>query len=442
MHFSAGSAVFGTAGTVDLTSATPAVSATSSAKTVTVQFATAKTTDVTARFVLLPLNCIDVDFNMHVEFEDGFYETFAIGSKTLDIAAGVRKSNTWTLGTGVMSNAPWGWYFVASGTNIGTAISAAKTALGSNDVKLYLESSPSESMNYATTARIYPTGSIWIDSNPANMKPTIEQGAVTFFEPKKDATIETLSVKNVNLYAKDALSDSYLFYISSTEYTGVSVGSLEFDNCTFSNYKHSFVRIVSGLSSGARIGRVSMNNCVHKVKSTYSGAVAFVHLSNNLDRVYELSITNCTFEGMACFLYHNLSSGNQESPFVLTFENNTVANTKTSSSNKYFFNIQNAISGTTSIRNNLFVGSNGNDGLTYRMIKEGNTSKFTNTFSNNWYAPDWLNFTVDSGSGCLNFLTNDSASNSAALCPGAGSSDFTVSTSDVKTASAGDPRWL
>lgn len=441
VHFSAGSGVFTTAGTVDLTSADPSVIATSTAKTVSVEYATAKNTDVTARFTLFPLSCSDVDLNIHVEFEDGFYETFAAGSMTLNIAAGARKSNSLTLGNGVASSAPWGWYFVAAGSNIGSAITAAKSALASDAVKLYLESSPSSSLSYTTSARIFPTSSIWIDSNPANMKPTITQGAVTMFEPKKDATIETLSVKNVNLVASTSLSESYVLYISSTDYTGVSVGSIVFDNCTFTDYKNAFLRTVSSISGGFSIGSITMNNCIYKVKSSYSGNYGLVHSPDNAGKIGAITFTNNTFVGMGCFLYLNLSSSNQVNPFVLTIENNTIGNTKTCS-NKYFVNIQNAISGTTSIRNNLFVGSNGNTDAN-RIMAEGAPANFTNTFSNNWYTSDWFTFSIDSSKTTyMNFLTDQSTLTNAALCPNYASSDFTVAASDVKTAMAGDPRWL
>lgn len=441
VHFSAGSGVFTTAGTVDLTSATPSVSATSTAKTVTVEYATAMSTDVTARFTLFPLSCSDVDFNIHVEFEDGFYETFAAGSMSLDIAAGARKSNSLTLGSGTASSAPWGWYFVAAGSNIGSAITAAKSALASDAVKLYLESSPSSSLSYTTSARIFPTSSIWIDSDPANMKPTITQGAVTLFEPKKDATIETLSVKNVNLVANTSLSESYVFYISSTDYTGVSVGSIVFDNCTFTDYKQAFLRTVSSISGGFSIGNITMNNCIYKVKSSYSGNYGLVHSPDNAGKIGALTFTNNTFVGMGCFLYLNLSSDNQTDPFVLTIENNTIGNTK-ACTNKYFVNIQNAVSGTASVRNNLFVGSNANTDAN-RIMAEGAPAKFTNTFSNNWYTSDWLTFTIDeSKTTYMNLLTDQSTLTNAALCPNYASSDFTVAASDVKTAAAGDPRWL
>ena len=440
VHFSAGSGVFTWNGTVDLTADDPVVTPSTTRKTMTVVFNTARTTDVTARFTLFPLSCTDVDFNIHVEFEDGFYETFAMGTKSLNVAAGVRKSNTFVLGNGTPSQAPWGWYYLASGgkVNDGTVISNAKAVAGGNgkDVKLYLEPGGT----FSSTSRINPTSSFMIDSDPSN-KPTLTQSAVTLFEPTTDAHIETLSVKNVNLVASNSLSESYVFYISNSGYTGITVGSIVFDNCTFKDYKNAFIRTVSGISGGFSIGSITMNNCIYKVKSSYSGNYAFLHLPDNAGKVDAITLTNNTFEGVGCFLYFNMSSGNQVNPFVLTFENNTIANTK-QCSNAYYVNIQNAISGTTSVQNNLFVGSNANTAAN-RIMAEGKPENFTNTFSNNWYTSDWMTFTIDtSKTTYMNFLTDESSMNNSALCPGYASGNFTLSASDVKSAGAGDPRWL
>ncbi len=449
VHFSAGSGVFTTAGTVDLTSATPSVSATSTAKTVTVEYATAKSTDVTARFTLFPLSCSDVDFNIHVEFEDGLYETFAAGSMTLNIAAGARKSNSLTLGSGVASNAPWGWYFVASGNivNDGTIISNAKAVPGGNgkDVKLYLEPGGT----FSTSARINPSATFMMDSDPAN-RPTINQGSAAIFTPKTDNSyIETISIKNINLVAGSSLGNSYVLWTSDETSASITIGSIEFDNCTMRDYKDALVMTkISGSSSrttAVTIGSIIINNCIYKAKSSYTGSYALLNLDNSgstRDKVDAVTFTNNTIEYVGAFLKLNTNSATQGSDsFALTVENNTFANMKACSTNG-FFDIINGIKGTASVQNNLFVGTNANTG-TRRVLREGNSSNFTNTFANNWYTVEWLTFTPDSSSGnMLNFLTDQSTLTNAALCPNYASSDFTVAASDVKTAAAGDPRWL
>lgn len=439
VHFSAGSAVFATAGTVDLTADSPAVSAGAKVKDVSVEFASAVSSDVTARFALLPLSCTDVDFNIHVVFEDGFYETFAIGSKSLDIAAGKRKCNTFVLGNGTVSQAPWGWYFVAKGTNLGTAIFNARNSSGTGEARMWLESSPTESYTYATSSILKLRKSVWIDSDPANMNPSITQGATALFYPYKNSIIETISIRNVNLMPKADLNESYIFRINSADSTGVHVGDIVFENCSFTAYKNCVVRLQA---SDSKIETITFNNCIYQAHANFSTGYALLHLPNNGNRLDALTIKNSTFGVVACLMYLNLNSTNQVNPLSITMENSTFANWK-ASSNKYMFNIQNAIGGITSIKDNLFVGSNANTGVTFGMIKEGAPAKFTNIFSNNWYTSDWLTFTVNTSSGYQNYLTNQSTLLNSALCPNYASSDFTVAAgSDVRAAGAGDPRWL
>ncbi|MBQ7610390.1 MAG: DUF5123 domain-containing protein [Bacteroidales bacterium] len=441
VHFVAGTGVFTWNGTVDLTADDPEVSPNNLRRTMSVVFNTARTSDVTARFALFPLSCTDVDFDIHVEFEDGFYETFALGSRSLNVAAGVRKSNTFVLGKGTASQAPWGWYFVASGTTIGnTLVTSGKNALGGNgvDSKLYFE--PGGTFETGS-AKLAPTSSLYIASDPDN-KPTFTQKVSSLLLPAKDASIETISFQNINLVAQMSLSESNILYVSDASLTGISIGSIVFDGCSFTDYKNSLIRTVSGLGS-ISIGSVSMNNCIYTVKSSYNGATALIHLINNTDKVDALTMTNNTLVGLGYILYHNLSSANQVNPFVLTFENNTMGNMKSCPSMNAFFVFQNAISGSVSIQNNLFAGSNGHT-KDNRMLQEGNPAKFTNVLDNNWYAPDWLTFAIDnSKTSYINFLTDDSTMNSSELCPGYASGNFTVSaSSDVKDAGAGDPRWL
>ena len=495
VHFTAGSEVFATAGTVDLTADNPAVSAGTKVKDVSVEFASAVSTDVTARFALLPLTCTDVEFNIHVVFEDGFYETFAIGSKSLDIAAGKRRSNTFALGNGTASQAPWGWYFVKKGTSINnTLVNKAIAGTVNGEAKLWLESNSSSSQAFTAGERLDISQSLWIASDPDNVHPTITPSYAALVRPTSDSNIETISFENVNLAAKTTNSYCYvldvpasitgaeigdiifkncslkdfktnLVYVASpttinsitfkdTEITttvgcgylihvkGVTgaaeIGNVLFDNCTITDFTNGFVRFES--SSEAKIASLTINGCVVKPSSSL-GTLAMLH-SIKADAV---TFKNSTFEVVACFMYNTMAATEQTVPFALTVENNTFANMKANSSNKYMFYAQNNVQVVNTFRNNLFVGSNGYDETTeFAILRVGSVaSKYSETVENNWYTSDWKTYTPKTGTGYYEMLTNESTLLNAALCPRYASSDFTVAAgSDVRAAGAGDPRWL
>ena len=495
VHFSAGSAVFATAGTVDLTADDPAVSEGTKVKDVCVEFASAQSTDVTARFALLPLSCTDVDFNIHVVFEDGFYETFAIGSKSLNVAAGKRKSNTFALGDGTASKAPWGWYFVAKNTNINnTLVTNAIAGTVNGEAKLWLESDPSSTLAYNATVRLDISQSLWISSNPNNAHPTITPQYAALVRPKSSTSVETISISNVDLAAKTANSSCYVFDIPST-ITDAVVGDIIIDNCLIKDFKTSLVYIASpatvgsitikdceitttvganyliyvkgvtgaveigdvtfdnseiteitnGIvrfdsSSGAKMESFTMDGCVVKPSSSL-GTLAMLH-SIKTDAV---TFKNNTFEVIACFMYYTMAGSDQTKAFALTVENNTFANMMANSSNKYMFYAQNNVQIVNSFKNNLFVGSNGyDDSAEFAILRVGSVaSKYSETVENNWYTSDWKTYTPKTGTGYYEMLTNESTLLNAALCPGYASSDFTVAAgSDVRAAGAGDPRWL
>ena len=495
VHFSAGSAVFATTGTVDLTADNPSVSGGSKVKDVSVEFASAQSTDVTARFALLPLSCTDVDFNIHVVFEDGFYETFAIGSKSLNISAGKRKSNTFVLGEGTASKAPWGWYFVAKGTTLGnTLVSNAIAGTVNGDAKLWLESNPTSSEAYTAGARLDISQSLWIASDPNNVQPTITSNYATLIRPKTDSNIETISLKNVIVTPKADNASSYVFDVPST-ITGAVIGDIVIENCSLQNFKSNIVYInspttinsitfkdveiastvsnsyliyvksvtgavdlgdvlfkncaITGItncisrfesSTGAKMSSITLDGCIIKPSSSL-GTLAMLHALKS-DAVI---LKNNTFEVIACFMYYTMGGSEQTKSFALTVENNTFANTKANNSNKYMFYAQNNVKIVNTFRNNLFVGSNGYDSSAeFTILRVGSVaSNYSATVENNWFTSDWKTYTTKTGTGYYDMLTNQSTLLNAALCPGYASSDFTVAAgSDVRAAGAGDPRWL
>ena len=450
VYFEASDKVFTTAGSIDLTNHSNSVAASSSARSVRLVYPSPQSSSkVSARFVLLPIDCSSVDFNIDVVFEDESYERFSFAGKTISTVPGDRFVNSVKLGEGIAGELPKGYRLVSAGTNIATAISDASSA-GDEEIKLWLDSSPSESVAYNTTSRINPRKSLWIKSDPANMKPTITIGAAAAISPKTGCDIETLHFENIIFKQSDSGAGDFL-YIDTSQGAdeSVSIGNLEIENCEFTNFKYSLVRTSKPTSGGMKIDRIIFNNSIWTAKSSFDGGRAWLHLVNNADKMREIKITNSTVIGNGCLMYCNMNSSSKVD-IDYAFRNCTFGNTKnTSSSNNYFISIvSGTLKGSVELSKNLFAGTNTlKSGVTsYILLREGSNSNYANTLEQNWYTASWQNgWNIDlkSKNYLFNFLTNKSSTDNSALVPGYASGDFTVTPgSDVYNDGIGDPRWI
>ncbi len=447
--FEASSAVFAVAGSLDATADAPAVTASKYSKSVTMEYASAQSaSNLSARFVLLPVECEATDFYIDIVYEDQSYERFTFSGKALDAKAGQRFTNAVKVGEGQTSSIPKGYRLVSAGANIATAISDAIKA-GDDVVKLWLESSPSTSVEFKTTSRIFPTRSIYIKSDPANKKPTITIGAKAALSPKTGCNVETIHFENIIFKANDSGED--FIFIDTTQSGGadnVSIANLEIENCEFTNFKYSIVR-TSSLSAGMKVDRIVFNNSIWTSKSTFDAARAWIHIVNNADKMREIKITNSTIIGCGCLLYTNMNSSSKVD-IDYDFSNCTFGNTKnTSSSNNYLLSIvSGTLKGKVAVKENLFAGTHTlKSGVTsFMLLREGSLTNYTNTIADNYYTATWRGtWTIDltSKNYLLDILTNQTEKDNAALVPGAAGGDFTVAAgSDVYVNQIGDPRWI
>lgn len=446
----ASSAVFAVKGILDATADAPAVSASEFTKSVTVEYPSVQSaSNLSARFVLLPVDCEATDFHIDIVYEDQSFERFTFSGKTISADAGSRYTNSVKVGEGQTSDIPKGYRLVSAGANIATAISNAITA-GDEVVKLWLESSPSTSVAFSTTSRIFPTRSIYISSDPANKKPTITIGASAAISPKSNCNIEMLHFENVIFKQSDTGAGDFL-YIDTSQETGannVSIGSLEIENCEFTNFKYSLVR-TSSLTAGMKIDRIVFNNSIWTSKSSFDAARAWIHLVNNADKMREIRITNSTLIGCGCLLFTKMNNTSKVS-IDYTFSNCTFGNTKnTSSSNNYLFNIESGtLTGKVAVKENLFAGTHTlKSGVTdFMLLREGSNSNYVNTIADNYYTATWRgtwNIDLTSRNYLFDILTNQTQTDNAALVPNAAAGDFTVASgSDVYVNQIGDPRWI
>lgn len=450
VYFEAESSVFTTAGTIDITAAGTAVSASATSKSVRVEYATAQTSSsINARFVLLPISCPATDFNIDVVFDDESYERFSFAGKSLNTAAGDRFVNSITVGGGEMGALAKGYRLVSAGANIATEIANAVSA-GDEVVKLWLESSPSESKTFNTTSRINPSKSIYIKSDPLNMKPTITIGAAAAISPRTGCDIETLHFENIIFRQSDSGAGDFI-YIDTNQSGGadnVQIGNVVIENCDFTNFKYSLIR-TSSLSGGMKIDRILFNNSIWTGKSSFDATRAWLHFVNNADKMREIKITNSTIIVTGCLMYNNMNNASGVN-IDYTIKNCTFGNTKnTSTSNNYFISIvSGTLKGDVNISKNLFAGThtlNTNDAK-YILLREGSTTNYNNTIEDNYYTAGWRGawkIDLTSKNYLFDILTNQTATDNDSLVPGHTSNDFTVTAgSDVYTNGIGDPGWI
>lgn len=435
--------LFPCGGTVDLTSDTPEVVPNFYRKSLQYSFSKVQTGEsVLARFPIFPMEANpDVDLDIVVKFEDGTKEVFSRKAPAKATEAGKRYHNTYTLGQGVYDDMPEGWTLVTASDDLKTIITTQMEAEDVSEIKLYLESSATEALSYTfPSSRVNPTKSIYIRSNPENVKPIIVcQAGSTFEITAADLTNLTFSFKNVEFQSATA-SKSDFIQISNN---GVSIDLIEIDNCIFRNYCHSLVRtkgnnVPSGVTfSGTNITSININNSIFRMLAfNDGGGKSFIYSQAEEDNLGTISVTACTFENNALYLL-GTQMAKASGEIKVYIHNNTFVNTygAVNRGRTYFVRFINRVNGTIDISGNLFGGSNN-----VTPIGLLHANNVTATYSDNYATSDWKS-TFEIYSGTTDFLevtsTNDEVFTDLA------NFDLTLkSGTTAYGANAGDPRWL
>ena len=404
-------------------------------QTLTYKFSSPKAgEDVVARFPLFPMEANgDADLDVIVTFEDGTKEVFSRKAPAKATEAGKRYHNTYTIGEGEYDHMPEGYVLVKSGDDLRSKINNSTAS----EVKLYLESSPTEAIAYSFGAgRINPTKSIYIKSNPEHVKPVINGSAGCSFEiTAADLSGLTFSFKNVEF---NNTANGDFLQISNN---GVSIDLLEIDNCVFRGFRHSLVRtsgnnVPSGVSfTGATISNIKINNSIFRMKAVTDSGKALLYFQKQGDNIGAVSVTNSTFENTLYLLVNNMVSAS--GTVDVDIHNNTFVNTagKTSDGRTYFVRFVNGVRGTIDLTGNLFGGSN-------NVTPIGLLAKnlVTASYSNNFATSDWKS-TFTNYEGTTDFLEVTSAN--ADVFTNLAGFDLTLKSGTTAYGNnVGDPRWL
>ena len=226
-------------------------------------------------------------------------------------------------------------------------------------------------------------------------------------------------------------SDKNLFETSET----TNVSSIDINNCKISGYKGLLFinkagssisnvvfdnNIISGLGSGQAAidirADATLNSLSFTNSTLYSSCREVFRIDEKNIPLKTVTVTNCTFS--------DITGGN----------------------NKGFFYLRNPISEKLIVKNNIFMNMPGTSDTKYPMFQNGDVFKYDNgseteitvlEHSNNFYyniGTGWFSTDFpETGAGTV--LKNSPVAN-------ANTGDFTVTDSSVKTAGAGDPRWL
>ena len=370
---------------------------------------------------------------MIVTFEDGTKEVFSRKAPAKATEAGKRYHNTYTIGEGEYDHMPEGYVLVNSGEDLRSKI----TNSTASEVKLYLESSPTEAIAYSFgSGRINPTKSIYIKSNPEHVKPVISNGAGCTYEiTAADLTGLTFSFKNVEISNS---GNGDLIQVSNN---GVSIDLIEIDNCVLRGFRHSLVRtsgnnVPSGVSfSGASIASVKINNSIFRMKAPGDAGKAFFYFQKQGDNINKVSVTNSTFENVLYFYQNQMAQASGK--VDVDIHNNTFVNTAGVLQNgrTYFVRFVNGVRGTIDLTGNLFGGSN--NVATIGLL---GANLVTATYSDNYATSDWRStFTNYEGTTDIVTVTGTNAEVFTDLA----NFDLTLKPGTTAYgANAGDPRWL
>ena len=408
-------------------------------QTLTYMFSSPKAgEDVVARFPIFPMEANgDADLDVIVTFEDGTKEVFSRKAPAKATEAGKRYHNTYTIGEGEYDHMPEGYTLVTKdkASNLGTIIKNQLADESVSEVKIYLESHPSEAIAYTIGAnRIYPTKSLYIKSNPEHVKPILSSTAGATFEINSDVTLPVISLRNVQFKANVGSNPIFLTMTA----TNATLGMLEVDNCVFVDYTSSFLSTTA--KNSYAVGNVVLNNSILRWKNT-SGSTALFHIPNNSDKVQNITITNSTIEGAIYLVYCNMSSSSNTS-FNLVVNNNTFVNS-CGSNDGYFISVGSSqLNGSVEVKYNLFGGTFNQE--KYNMLRVGYSSpseKIIPVYSNNYATSDWKSFTHSGKNGSVDIL--EVTSTNAEVFTDLANFDLTLKSGTTAYGNnVGDPRWL
>lgn len=442
VQLSASEKIFPYSGAIDLTADNFRIEPGKYASVLSYNFTNATSEEsVLARFPIFPMNANpDVDLEIIVTFEDGRKETFARKAPSVATVAGKRYQNTYTLGEGEFNDLPTGWTLVKKGDDFVTKLKNQLSDDSISEVKLYVESSPTEAYTYSLgSGRLNPTKSIYISSNPDNIKPVFTAASGSTFEmTTANVTGLTLSLKNIAI--NNTASGDFL-QISNN---GISIDLLEIDNCVLSGYQHSIVRtsgqnVPSGVSfAGAVVSSIRLNNSIFRMKAPAYSERALLFFQKTSDSMGSVSVTDCTFENMFALIWNKMysSSGRVD----VDVHNNTFVNTAGKMNNTtpvYFIKFDNGVNGTVDVSDNLWGGTN--NVTSVGLLK---SNQVVAKYSGNYACSDWMEtythvtenrvYDIAIATSETSDVFNDIANFDLTL---------KVGTSAYEKA-AGDPRWL
>ena len=430
-------------GQLDLTADELKVMATHYTSSLQYNFATPTTDEsVLARFSILPMEAHpEVALEIIVNYEDGAKEIFARKAPAVATVAGKRYHNTYTLGEGEYDDMPDGYTYVEKGRDLRAILNGLMSDENTTEIKLYLESSPSEALTYSLgSSRIDPKKSIYIRSNPENIKPKISSAVGSTFEVKTPVSGLKISFKNVEI------SNTGSGDLLQVSVNGVSVDLLEIDNCLLQGFQHSIVRTAgqdagSGFT-GAVFNNIRINNSILRMKSPAYTDRALLFFQKTGDSMGTVSVTNSTFENTFAIILNKMYSAS--GTVDVDIHHNTFVNTAGKHAVKdgvnqpvYFVQFQNGVKGTVDVTSNLFGGSNN---VTIAGLLKSNQVKAS--YSNNYACSDWrATFNHVEEKAVYDIV--EETSTSSAVFTDLAAFDLTLrSGTTAFSAAAGDLRWI
>ena len=432
--------IFPNEGNLDFTADCLAVESTKYNSSLVYNFSDVQTGEsVLARFPIFPMEAhADVDLDVIVRFADGAKEIFSRKAPAKATEAGKRYHNTYTLGEGIYDDMPDDYRLVKSGEDLRAILNNRMNSENYKEVKLYLESSPTEAFSYSLGKnRIYPTKSIYIRSNPKNVRPVISVGSGNTFDINSECSIPCISLKNVEITTSTSANSSFC-YISSNN---GKLNTLELENCVLNNYKRALFTTLTtdAAMTGIACDNIIVNNCIMRWATRDNPSVAFIQIENNEDAVPNISVTNSTFERAIYLIDCKMTSGSVN--YVI--RNNTFVNS-VAVSDGYFVTISSdSLSGTVDVSSNLFGGTM--DQTKFNMLRVGNenpSEMISTSYSDNYATSEWREkFTHSGKNGSVDIVTKTATN--AEVFNDLANFDLTLkSGTTAYGANAGDPRWL
>ncbi len=310
---------------------------------------------------------------------------------------------------------------VKEGEDLRSAIDAMMSNGKYRSVKISVEAGAA--FDLGTTSIVISKNFILESSSPGSMAVVNVSASYAFLTDM--AEIDHIRLAGINFISDK--SGSGMFNNNG----GCTISEISVDGCVFEGaFSTSFLRTAGGCN--IRTVRLVDSQLYW---ANNNGTYSMFHITQNTDRIGNISMSRSTISGIFYMLYNNMTN----TSFDLEVSHCTFVNQKGSANGYHISCANTSLSGTIVLEYNLYGGTN--NVKSYRVLRANKLSVKTDEL---WCTRSWKTFTDDSTNASVNpiAILPDGEDNNDIFVDASGG-DYTLKPgTSVYNKAIGDPRWI